>query len=181
VKASSVQLSILPGNALLDAYRRSGAFTDCYWVAAPYKVSLARYAEAFYTTWLFKLERWIIGWAVNLPSSDVEAKQLATGSLTRFAAWTVEARTETQLLLCDINARTRSWLMVEHVDAGSHCGTVLYFGSAVVPIAAAKTGERLPGWRFKALLGFHRIYSRALLAAARKRLLATQDAQPLHP
>jgi hypothetical protein len=54
--------------------------------------------------------------------------------------------------------------------------TRLYFGSAVLPRrgGAGKAGEvseklRM-GWMFYVLLGFHRLYSRLLLAAASRRL-----------
>jgi hypothetical protein len=72
------------------------------------------------------------------------------------------------LLLCDFLGNTRSWLMIEpHHEGGM---TRLYFGSAVVPNTSRRTGQRRLGLRFRALLGFHRRYSRALLTAARSRL-----------
>jgi hypothetical protein len=40
----------------------------------------------------------------------------------------------------------------------------------VVPRVDKKTGHAKLGFTFKALLGFHKPYSRALLAAARSRL-----------
>ena len=49
-------------------------------------------------------------------------------------------------------------------------GTRLYFGSAVVPVMNAATGKSEMGFVFKALLGFHKLYSRALLSAAAARL-----------
>ena len=67
---------------------------------------------AFYTTWLFRLERWILRLAVARPSTDEEAHQLARGEREAFAAWSVEARAPDQLLMCDFTGRTRSWLMV---------------------------------------------------------------------
>jgi hypothetical protein len=72
-----------------------------------------------------------------------------------FAAWSVEAHTGNQLLMCDFQGRTRSWFMVS--------GTRLLFGSAVVPVTVTES-------RFRWLLGLHRLYSRALLRAARSRL-----------
>ncbi|HPF25603.1 MAG TPA: hypothetical protein PK159_03340 [Steroidobacteraceae bacterium] len=171
---STVRPSALPAGALLDRYRLDGAYTDCYCVPVACDVSLVQYVEAFYTTGLFKLERLIIKWAVSLPSSDFEAAQLARGSIDRFAAWTVEERNDSQLLLCDIQQRTRSWLMIESAADAQSGATTLYFGSAVVPIVDAETGERRLGAGFTALLGFHKLYSRALLAAARSRLLAKQ-------
>jgi hypothetical protein len=154
----------LPAHALLGRYRDSGAYTDCYGVTVPSDMAHARFVEAFYTTWLFKLERAVLV-LVGKPSTDTQARALAQGEAESFAAWRVEARAPDQLLLCDYRGRTRSWLMREAGDGG----TRLYFGSAVVPVVDGN-GRRSPGIAFRALLGFHRIYSRALLRAAVRRL-----------
>ena len=47
--------------------------------------------------------------------------------------------------------------------------TRLYFGSAVIPRVGAD-GERKFGLAFHALIGLHKLYSRALLKAAISRL-----------
>jgi hypothetical protein len=156
----------LPEHALLARYAGNG-YTDCYATDLPGSFSHAEFVAAFYTTWLFKLERAILRWLVARPSTDDEAAQLARGGRDSFAAWTVEASAPNQLLLRDELGNTRSWLMVEPRHDGGV--TRLYFGSAVVP--RARSGGRL-GLHFRALLGFHRRYSRALLAAARSRLTA---------
>jgi hypothetical protein len=153
----------LPDAALLRRYTEAGAYTDCYGITVARDLDHARFVEAFYTTWLFKLERAILAVAVRKPSSDAEARALARGETETFAAWRVEARAIDQLLLCDYQGRTRSWLMREGVDGG----TRLYFGSAVVP----RAGTRSMGGGFSALLGFHKLYSRALLRAAVTKLL----------
>jgi len=103
---------------------------------------------------------------VARPSDDGEARALARGERTAFAAWSVEGRADNQLLMCDFQSRTRSWLMVEPGVAS----TRLYFGSGIVPRIDPVTGEKRMGPGFRALLGFHKLYSRALLAAARARL-----------
>lgn len=156
----------LPADALLQRYRDNGAYTDGYAIEVADTVSLADYIEAFYTTWVFRLERAILAVAVARPSTDAQARALANGATDTFAAWTVEARGPDQLLLCDLHGRTRSWLMREAIDGG----TRLYFGSAVVPMADRRTGERRLGAAFGALLGFHKLYSRTLLRAAVARL-----------
>jgi hypothetical protein len=155
----------LPTGALLGRYRDIGAYTDCYGVTVPGDVAHARFVEAFYTTWLFKLERAVLV-LVGKPSTDAQARALAHGEADAFAAWRVEARAPDQLLLCDYRGRTRSWLMREAVDGG----TRLYFGSAVVPVVDARTGSGRMGRAFAGLLGFHRLYSRLLLRAAINRL-----------
>lgn len=123
---------------------------------------------AFYTTWLFRLERWILRLAVARPSTDEEAHQLARGEGEAFAAWSVEARAPGQLLMCDFTGRTRSWLMV--APAAGTTGTRLYFGSVVVPVRNPKTGETGLGPVHGPLIGFHKLYSRLLLGAAARRL-----------
>jgi hypothetical protein len=132
----------------------------------PRVVSHADYVEAFYTTWLFKLERFILAWLVDKPSTDSQARALARAELESFAAWSVEARAGNQLLMCDFQSRTRSWLMVEAAPAS----TRLYFGSGIVPVVDRASGRKRLGAGFRILLGFHQVYSRALLAAARARL-----------
>ena len=167
-----IQSCPLPEVALLDRYRRDGAFTDCYAVDMPGSISHARYVAAFYTTAVFKLERLILQWAVSMPSTDAQALQLAAGEIDSFAAWRVESRCDKQLLLCDFQGRTRSWLMVAQATTRIGAGTRLYFGSAVVPVERSGAGKPKLGPVFQALLGFHRIYSQVLLSAAKSQLMA---------
>jgi len=159
----------LPDHALLGRYAQAGAFTDCYSTVVPASVSQAEYVEAFYTSAVFKLERLVLAWFASRPSTDAQARQLAAGEVDSFAAWDVEARSADQLLLSDFKRSTRSWLMVAPAQ-GREAMTRLYFGSAVVPMVNKRTGEARMGLAFRALLGFHRIYSRVLLGAARSRL-----------
>ena len=162
----------LPPHALLARHAAAGAYTDCYAVDLPAPVEHARYVEAFYTSLGFRPERWLLKLALGKGATDEDARQLALGHCDTFAAWRVEARAPEQLLLCDtVGGRTRSWLMVEPLLP---TGTRLYFGSAVVPQVDRATGARRMGWTFAALLGFHRLYSRLLLGAARARLVDTQ-------
>jgi hypothetical protein len=166
---NSIQLCELPQQALLGKYKQQGAYTDCYSIVVPRAVAHSEYIEAFYTTPLFKVERFILAAFVSRPSTDLGVKQLASGEVETFAAWSVEGKTENQLLLCDFLGRTRSWLMIEASEKGS-ASTRLYFGSAVVPELNAQTGRANFGFGFHALLGFHRLYSRALLRSAVCRL-----------
>ena len=158
----------LPVGSLLASYRDAGAYTDCYAADLPGQVSQADYIEAFYTTWVFKLERWLLALFVSKPSTDLQAQALAAAQTDAFAAWSVEGRTDNQLLMCDFQRRTRSWLM--SVPGDGAAGTRLFFGSAVVPVTHSRSGRSKMGFVFRALLGFHRIYSRILLGAAMSRL-----------
>ena len=161
-----VDKQTLPDHALLQTYRKSGAYTDCYCTTIGHNVSQSDYVFAFYTTWLFKLERIILK-LVSRPSTDDDARRLADSQQDSFAAWTVEVQNDNQLLMCDFRGRTRSWLMTEREGDG----TRLYFGSAVVQVATSDAGKPELGSGFNALLGFHKLYSRALLSAARSRLM----------
>jgi hypothetical protein len=164
----SVREFPLPDDALLARYAARGAFTDCYVADVAGSVSLPSYVEAFYTGRLFKLERGLLGVFVSAPSTDEEAGALAAGRRDRFAAWTVEARTDDQLLMCDLAGRTRSWFRVSRSDDPGT--TRLYFGSAVVPQVDRASGRARMSLTFRLLLGFHAVYSRALLSAAAARV-----------
>jgi hypothetical protein len=160
----------LPAAALLQRHAGSGAYADCYAVDVAGRVSHAAFVEAFYTNWVFKLERLILRLFAARPSTDAQARQLADGTRDSFAAWSVEGRAPDQLLLGDFTGRTKSWLMVAAAGSAASPGTRLYFGSAVVPVRSRRTGQAGLGWMFRALLGFHQLYSRILLGAARARL-----------
>ena len=171
----SIERSPLPDGALLDFYRANGSYTDCYATDVDKRVSHEDFVAAFYTTWLFKLERTLIRLTVSKPSLDSQAQQLACGALDEFSAWRVERRATNQLLLADYTGRTRSWLMVTHSVEGQWVRTRLYFGSAVVPIKHRRTGSPSMGVTYKSLLGFHKVYSLMLLRAAKSRLGSRVD------
>ena len=166
----SIEPCPLPDNALLNKYDYPGVYTDCYRTDIVGAVTHEEFVNSFYTTWLFKLERMILKWAVSKPSSDVQAKQLANGNIDTFAAWQVEDRCENQLLLSDFQGRTRSWLMVAPVEIEGIRKTRLFFGSAVTPARKAKTGKTSLGPGFSMLLGFHKCYSVLLLYSAKSNL-----------
>lgn len=159
----------LPDNALLRRYE-GRHYTDCFSVVVPGTVSHQQFIQAFYKTWLFRLERLILKWAVKKPSSDDDVDRLASGEAQSFAAWTVEDRAQDQLLLCDFQGNTRSWLMVE--GQGDHVSgeTRLFFGSAVIKNIEQDNGTTEMGQAYRILLGFHKLYSRALLKTACHRL-----------
>jgi len=156
----------LPQEALLNKYKRAGAYTDCYFMDVQRLVRHAEYVEAFYTSAVFKVERLLLSLLFSRPSNDLQAKQLARGEITNFAAWSVEGRTSNQLLLCDFLGRTRSWLMSVSTEGRSSTTTRLYFGSAVIPKNKSASGQASYGLAFHALSRFHHIYSRTLLRAA---------------
>jgi hypothetical protein len=165
----------LSDDALLKTWRggrhpeRWGGYGDCFSVPIAQPVSLAEFVSAFYTTPLFRVERAILRLLAASPSTDEEIRQLMAGARGSFAAWELSARTATQLLMSDRYGKTRSWFRVTPQAAG---GTLLQFGSAVAAKPGVKSSSGM-STGFNALLGFHRLYSRLLLQAARKRLLRT--------
>jgi len=167
----SIEPCPLPYNALLNTYQHNGAYTDCYCTEISRTVTHSQYVNAFYTTSVFKLERSILKWVVSKPSSEAQVVQLADGETDTFSAWTVEKRCENQVLLCDYQKRTRSWLMITHEESENGITTRLYFGSAVVPIKNIKTGNSSFGLVFHALSWFHKMYSVVLLFSAKARLM----------
>jgi hypothetical protein len=167
---SKVRACPMPEGALLSRYTREGAYTDSFCTEVPGHIAHAQFVEAFYTTWAFKLERWILSWSVHKPSTGEQAARLASGKLDQFAAWNVENRCDRQILLTDFLRRTRSWLMSTPIEIDGAPATRLYFGSAVIRSIDAKTGRLELSRGFRALLGFHKTYSVVLLAAARQKL-----------
>lgn len=161
--------AVLP-QSLLAKYSLDGMYADSYWTEIQGQISLAVYVFAFYTTSLFKLEQFILTYTARRPSNDTQAKELADGTRNEFAAWTVESRNDNELLMRDMFGRTRSWFMVNHLGAEDDKRTQLYFGSAVVPEKDQETGKTSLGLVFRALLGFHKIYSVFLLYSAKTKL-----------
>jgi hypothetical protein len=150
----------VPENALHAKYARDGGYADCFVLDVKRNVPLAEFVEAFYTTGLFKLERFVLKWLAGKPSTDFEARALASGRLTTFAAWSIEAQAEGQLLMQDFRDKTRSCFIVTPVP-GNNAATRLLFGTGI---------KRHLGVGFISLLPIHRFYSRALLGAAVARL-----------
>lgn len=166
----SIRKSSIPPNSLLHAYTTSGTYADAYSTEVVGHISLSAFMFAFYTTPLFRLERFILSKTIAKPSTDSQARQLADGEIDSFAAWRVEARGEAEILLCDISGRTRSWFLVVPVGDGDVSRTRLFFGSAVVPVRNPKTGQLSLGLVFQSLLRFHQMYSVLLLYSAKLRI-----------
>lgn len=163
----SIEKCPVPADTMLGKYLVNGAYTDCYMTEISGQVHFPEFIFSFYTTSLFKLERFILKLSVSKPSTDVQARQLADCEINRFAAWHVENRSENEMLMCDFLGRTRSWFKVIPI---SQTRTQLYFGSAISSSQNPKTGKLSLGFGYKALLGFHQIYSMLLLYSARSRL-----------
>ena len=160
----------LPDTALLQKYVKSGDFTDCYSIDIDKHISQADFIEAFYNSRVFKLERLVLTCVVFKPSSDKQAAQLAIGTREKYAAWDLEARNENQLLMCDFQKATRSWLMTDQLGTKEQPRTRLYFGSALIAPTSHRNGEKALPIHIKMLMPAHAIYSRCLLKSAAKRI-----------
>ena len=165
---SDVYQCTVPANSLLQEYNKPSAGVDCYCTQIPGVYSHQEFIVAFYSSSLFKLERFILRCLVNKPSPPGQLERLVSRDSEKFAVWHVEQWSDNQLLLCDDFKRTRSWLMTQsstNSDGGDV--TLLYFGSAVI-----HSKGRNQSVSFRLLSKFHHYYSLALLSAAKKKLLS---------
>lgn len=163
------KLSTLPEGSLLERYLTcEGCYTDCFSIEVNGPTNLAAYIDAFFDSWVFRIERRVLTLIGKGPATKHDVAALATGDAERFAAWTVTGRDDTQLLMTVPDTPIRTWLRVLPDTHRSH-GVRLYFGSALVP-PTPKDGApaRLPPV-FRCTMGFHRLYSQVLLDAAARR------------
>ncbi|MEL6550324.1 MAG: hypothetical protein AAFQ54_08780 [Pseudomonadota bacterium] len=149
-----VRRAEVPRESLLARYIEDPAsHVDAYVTAG--EASLADFISAFFSSPLFRLERRILALG-GAASSDPQIALLAAGEGAHMAAWEVVERNAHELLLTVPNTPIRTWLAVAPGE--------LWFGSAIVasdgqiPIAA------------RALMPFHALYSRSLLALAARRV-----------
>jgi len=171
---TSIEAMPLPEQSKLDnCHKQPGdkipnVHTDCFSLTIRKKISIEEFVEAFYTSWLFKVERVILGFVVRKPSTDSQALELSTGHREQFSAWNLEYRDENQVVLADFMGKTKSWLMVQNREGAS---TRLFFGSAVMPRYNADGSLGKPSLFFSLLGGFHILYSRSILWVASRNLL----------
>ena len=158
----AIQARPLPPDSLLARHSRPGDHTDCYTIDVPGAVGLEAFVEAFYTSRGFLPERLFL-YLLGRGATPADARTLARGETDRFAAWSVEARATSELLLLDYLGRTRSWLRAEPLPSG---GTRLHFGSGIIRREGERVGDRAERGLFRLLLPLHARYSRLLLGAA---------------
>lgn len=152
----------VPSGTLLARYVGQGwTYTDCYDCDVPHDVVFDDFVHAFYTTWLFRVERLILSCVLRRPITDRDADMMLSGQSEEFAAWRVERRGENEILLCDKSLATGSWFGMQDLGAGR---TRLMFGSVVVADEAPlHVAVRL-------ILPIHALYSKALLGCAQGRI-----------
>lgn len=160
-----------PDTSLIAERRATaGGFADAFVTRVPGRLSLAEYVFAFYTSPVFRAERVVLGLA-GQASTDEEARDLANGQRDSFAVWDRAERRGNELMMHEASGATASWFMVRPVTDG----TEIYFGSHVRPRTPG--ADRMP-FVFRALLGFHLLYSRVLLASAARRARVMSPPQP---
>lgn len=162
---TSVDAVTLPTESLLSRYAdHAGAYTDAFKSNVSGQVELQRFLAVFLDTWVFRLERRLLALAGTKGTGSESVKAFAAGDASKFAAWTVEERRDTQVLMKVGSIRT--WLGV----TPSSDQTQLYFGSALLPRRTDSQGNPAPGRVETWLIPFHKLYSRILLSAATRRL-----------
>lgn len=162
---AKIESIAVPPDSLLAGFGPPSAYRDCFRREVPGEVSLEQLIERFYCSTVFRPERIVLG-LIGKGASNADAESLARGVTERFAAWTVVKRRDPtrsssgaiaqqggEILLQDFRGTTASWLSVQPRERT----TLLLFGSWV--------GEPDRGI-VKALMPFHRWYSRVLLRGA---------------
>ena len=164
---SQITSTALPEDAFLTRYEmQPHTHTDCFHTRLPKQIPLEDFVNAFFSSWLFRIERLILKLTVKKPATDEDIAKLAKGTSSTMAAWVTEERSEDQLLLQVPDTPIRTWLMRETDGECTH----LYFGSAILPARTDKGGKPAMGHIFFVLMGFHKLYARALLFCARRAL-----------
>lgn len=156
------EIPICSTSLLASCDMRPGSYADCFETAvaldqAP-DAAFARFVYLFFDSPLFRPERRLLAFAGKAPAQHTDPIALAKGLTDRFAAWVIEDRRSTELLLTVPGTPIRTWLAL----SANQAEVRLRFGSAI----QAQDGKRRLHWAFRATLGAHRAYSRALLRSA---------------
>lgn len=67
----SIRACDLPEIALLRKYLQGGAYTDCFVTEVAIRATHTEYVEAFYTSTVFKLERWLLARFISRPYTEL--------------------------------------------------------------------------------------------------------------
>lgn len=144
----------VPQGSLLAEFGAPDAYRDCFAREVPGAVSLEEFVERFYCSAAFRPERIALG-LIGRGADNSDAQAVARGKADNFAAWTVIERRANEILLQDFQEATASWFTVQPSEKSNTQSTKLLFGSWV--------GQPDRGI-VKALMPFHRWYSRFLLS-----------------
>ncbi len=156
----------IPNTTFLeDLTHREGNYTDCFVTDISEGVSISEFISAFFGSPVLRLERRLLA-LISAKSTAADVAAVANGTGTKIALWTVDQRDDTQIILKAASGGIRTWMMVSRTSEET---TRLYFGSALVP-EASENGEIKLRFSTRALMGFHKLYSRIVLWSARKQL-----------
>lgn len=151
-------------SVLFDQSMDPAHYADCYRIDVPFEVDLPRYIAAFFQSPFLRLERALLT-LMGQGSRAKDVVDFAQGQSEDLALWGCETRQPDQIVMLVAKGRIRSWLSV----APEQNGTRLYFGSTVSPLQQTD-GSQILGRSITALGGFHRLYSRIILATVARRL-----------
>ena len=167
----SIKETDFPSGALLLDHDENmqPAMADCFSLTLNKNVTIASFLAAFYTSKIFKIERKILAFALQKPSTDEQAIALSKSQRDTFAIWTQAYRDNEQIVLSDFKGSTKSWLMVKQITSSE---TQIFFGTAVMPTVKKDGSLGEPSKLFVILGSFHRLYSKLLLWSAAKVLVA---------
>lgn len=174
-KVTPVNLS---RQSLLSASaERPGSYADCFEGVVRLdrcpEAAFQRFVFLFFDSSVFRVERRLLKLIGKAPGHYTDAMALAQGRTDRFAAWVVEGRRPTELLLAVPGTPIRTWLALDH--EGQHGR--LCFGSAIL----APQGRPKIHWAVRATFGAHRLYSRLLLRSAVSDCHKGKDLPPRSP
>ena len=152
-----------PDDSFLHALAcQTGVYADCFEATVacdiPQSDAFQRFVFAFFDSQVFRVERAILRLAGKAPKARSDPKALALGETDAFAAWRVERRADTEILLVVPNTPIRTWLALQKEGSVAR----LRFGSSILPQEVKDT----PLWSFRVPLPAHVVYSRLLLRAA---------------
>ncbi len=139
----------VPSSSLLAQFGVPGAYRDCFACEVPGRVSLEQFVERFYCSASFRPERVLLG-LIGRGGDNDDARAVAYGKADSFAAWNVLERRDDEMLLQDFRGTTASWLAVEPGEQSTQLRFGSWVGQPDRPVV-------------KALMPFHRWYSRVLL------------------
>jgi len=173
--ARRIEKVTVPDHCLMATYRDTpGCVADNFQATLSRPVTLDAYIAAFFDTPLFRLERLILRLFAGRATTRADVEALAAGRADNFAMWHVVERSATEIMLAVDRSRIRTWLAIVPPEKPGE-PTILRFGSAILPKSVSASGNGDVGFLFRALTGFHNLYSRLLLRAAIGALQDQQD------
>ncbi len=159
---------IPPQSAFARYLEVPGAYADCYAIKVKGAAKLEGYTNAFFSTWLFRLELLVLRLFGSSNVTEQDRENLARGASDQFGLWRVETRDQDEMVLSVGDGPIRTWLRVQP-DRDDPSATLLVFGSAVLPRHQNRDGTQRLDRITQALTPIHQAYSILLLRAAAQR------------